>query len=56
MNKFGKMVGKLVAAAQILAITTLAACTLSTSTTVCHATDDPANPYEEIALNKAECI
>jgi len=54
MNKFGKMMGKLVAAAQILAITTLAACTLSTSTTVCHATDDPANPYEEITVNSAE--
>ena len=55
MNKFGKMVGKLVAAAQILAITTLAACTFGAkSTTVCHATDDPANPYVEIAVTSAE--
>jgi len=54
MNKLSKMTGKLVAAAQILAITLLAACTLGTPSTVCHATGDPANPYEEITVNSAE--
>jgi hypothetical protein len=55
MNKLNKLLGKLVAAAQILAITTLAACTfLATPTTVCHATNDPTNPYEEITVNSAE--
>ena len=51
MNKLSKMTKKLVAAAQILTITLLAACTLNTPLTVCHATSDPANPYEEITVN-----
>jgi hypothetical protein len=53
MNKLRKMTVKLVAAAQILAITILSACTLSASLTVCHATGDPANPYEKITVNSA---
>jgi len=54
MNKLGKKVGKLVVAAQILAITLLTACTLGATLTVCHATGDPANPYEEITVTSAE--
>ena len=65
MNKLGKMKGALVVAAQILTMTLLAACatvgntvgtavctTVCTTTplTACHATGDPANPYEEITI------
>jgi len=50
MNKFGKMTFKLMAAAQILAITLLAACSPGTPTTACHATGDTVNPYEEITI------
>ena len=53
MNKLGKITVKLVAVAQILAITLLAACTQALPTTACHATGDPANPYEEITINSA---
>ena len=53
MNKVSKMTGKLLAAAQILVITLLAACSLNTSLTVCHATGDPANPYVEITVDRA---
>lgn len=61
MNGPGKMKGLLVAAAQILTITLLAACTTAdaavvhtagaaTPQTICHATGDPANPYIVISL------
>lgn len=57
MNKFGKITGKMVAVIQILALTLLAACatvgtTLGATTpaTACHATGDPANPYQEITI------
>jgi hypothetical protein len=53
MNKLIKMTVKLVAAAQILAIT-LAACTSGASANVCHATGDAANPYEEITIDSTE--
>ncbi|MDP2965518.1 MAG: hypothetical protein Q8N39_05690 [Pelolinea sp.] len=57
MNKLGKMTFKLAAVAQILAISLLVSCTtLSTPTTVCHATGDPANPYNGITVNSAELI
>jgi hypothetical protein len=62
MNNLSKMTVKLVAAVQILAITLLAACSNVGATTlgatagtialsnICHATGDPANPYEEITI------
>ena len=75
-NKLSTIKGKLVAAAQILAITLLAACTIpgsiaargvvgngaaasgsisdgaaTTTFTACRATGDPANPYEEIIVS-----
>ena len=54
MNKLSKMTVKLVAAAQILAITLLAACTPSAPSNVCHATGDTMNPYEEITVTSAD--
>jgi hypothetical protein len=53
MNKLSKITVKLVAAAQILAIT-LAACTSGASANVCHATGDAVNPYEEITIDSTE--
>ena len=61
MNRFGKITGKLVAVAQILALTLLAACSAVGATTgatlsdvnpatACHATGDPANPYQEVTI------
>lgn len=62
MNKQGKITGKMmVAITQILALTLLAACTTvgttagttlgdANLTTACHATGDPANPYQEITI------
>jgi len=53
MNKLGKMA----AVTQILALTLLAACSTvgttlgdATPATACHATGDPANPYQEITV------
>ena len=54
MNKLSKMMFKLVAVAQILAITLLVSCTTTIPTTVCHATGDPANPYNGITVTSAE--
>ena len=59
MNNLGKITGRLVAA--ILAITMLTGCAAggftvgkaqdaSASSTTCHATGDPENPYEEITI------
>ena len=56
MNKPGKITVKLMAVAQILAITLLAACTPGLSANACHATDDVANPYEEITVNSTELM
>jgi hypothetical protein len=53
LNKFSKMTTRLAAVTQILAITLLAACTTS-PLTVCHATGDAENPYEEITVTSAE--
>ena len=61
MNRLSKMTGRLIAVAQILALTTLAACSAvgaaSGSTlndfspaTACHATGDPTNPYQEVTI------
>jgi hypothetical protein len=50
-----KMTIKLVAVVQIFAITLLTGCALSmVPSTVCHATGDPANPYEEIKVNSTQ--
>ena len=55
MSNLGKKTIKLVALVQILAISLLTACTLSTQqVTVCHATGDPANPYQEVTVSKAQ--
>jgi hypothetical protein len=59
MNKLSKMMDKLVVIAQILAITLLTGCTpntLSIPSTICHATGDAANPYEEITFNSNDII
>ena len=55
MKKFSNTTFKMAAVFQILALTLLAACSsvggaldTTTSSTACHATGDPANPYEEI--------
>jgi hypothetical protein len=56
--KLGKAAIKFAAVFQILALT-LAACTavgLNASANVCHATSDPANPYEEISINSTELL
>lgn len=62
MNKFSKTAVKLMAITQVLALTLLAACSsvgaarlgstadTTTMSSICHATGDPANPYEEITL------
>lgn len=61
MNRFGKITGKLAAIAQILALTLLAGCGVVGTTTgatlnefnpatACHATGDPANPYQEVII------
>lgn len=57
IKKFDNLTGKLAAGIQILALTLLASCATvgsRNSSTVCHATDDPANPYEEITVSRAE--
>jgi hypothetical protein len=55
MNNPGKLISKLTACFQILAISFLAACTLSTQQlSVCHATGSPAKPYEEITATQAQ--
>jgi hypothetical protein len=61
MNKLGKITFKLALITEILALTLLAACTTvgnalgtTASSTICRATGDPANPYEEITVTNAE--
>ena len=54
MNK--KIVVKLAAVTQILALTLLAACTSGAAADACHATDDAANPYEEVTVNTTELM
>jgi len=68
INMLSKMKGKLVATGLILTITLLAACSSvgattsgvisndanTTLLTACHATGDPANPYENLTVNSAE--
>jgi hypothetical protein len=54
MNKPKMIIRKLMAVIQIFAVTLLTACVASAPITVCHATDNPANPYEEITVNNTE--
>ena len=56
MNTTSKMTFRLVAIAQIIAITLLAACTSGLSANACHATGDAANPYEEVTVNTTELV
>ena len=63
MKKFSKMMIKLLVITQILALTLLTACATvgnaldtTTSTNVCHATGDTANPYEEVTVNSTELM
>jgi hypothetical protein len=63
MNKISKMMIKLLVVTQILALTLLTACATvgnalgtTTSTNVCHATGDLANPYEEVMLDSTELV
>ena len=57
MNKISKMTIKLAAVVQILALT-LAACTAgpSLSISICHATGDTTNPYDEITSDNPELL
>lgn len=50
MNRFSKLPVKLVASISILVMVLLAGCT-SAPVTACHATGDPARPYEEITID-----
>lgn len=57
IKKFNNLTGKLTAVLQILALTLLASCATVGSRnllTVCHATGDLTNPYEEITVTRAE--
>lgn len=58
MNKLSKMTMKLMAIAPVLAITLtlLAACAPGVPLNICHATDDPANPYEQVNVTTAELL
>lgn len=57
MYKFGKIISRWTTISQILAISLLTACSVSAApTSVCHATGDAANPYEEITVNNEELI
>lgn len=54
MARFGKITGKFLAVAQILALGLLAACgAANVPASVCHATGDPANPYVQIPVDGA---
>jgi hypothetical protein len=50
------MVFKLAMTAGVLTVTVLAACTPSTPLTICHATGDPAIPYEAITVTSDDLI
>ena len=55
-KKIGNITAKFLAVTQILALTLLAACTSAASVDACHATDDAANPYEEVTVNTPELM
>ncbi|MFH1186125.1 MAG: hypothetical protein V1755_13970 [Chloroflexota bacterium] len=50
MNVRSRTTGRLLAAAQILGLAVLAACTPGYPATLCHVTGDESNPYELIAI------
>lgn len=50
MNQLKKTTGRLLGVAPILAMLVLAACAPGQPATLCHATGDAANPYEQIAI------
>lgn len=51
MNEKSKKMSLLAAGILILAMALLAGCNSNTPVTACHFTGDPANPYEEIAID-----
>lgn len=57
MNIFGMTARKGMTVAQIFVVTLLAACAVTPpSTSVCHATGDPANPYQEVTVTDTELV
>ena len=55
MNKISKVTFKPMMAVLVIAAFLLASCAnLSFPVTVCHATDDPENPYSEVSVGSAE--
>jgi hypothetical protein len=51
MKKHNKVTIRLAAFMAIFTMALLAGCTLSTPVNACHATGDPANPYQEITID-----
>jgi len=51
MNKKSKTLIRVVAFLQIFVLALLAGCTLNTPVNACHATGDPANPYQEVIID-----
>jgi len=51
MKKYSKKIVTLVAFVSIAAMALLASCNIPTPVTACHATGDPANPYEQITID-----
>jgi hypothetical protein len=55
MNKKSKAVSNVIAVSLVVAIAILSGCaTLTFPTAVCHANDDPTNPYTAITVNNAD--
>jgi hypothetical protein len=55
-KKSGGITLKLAAVTQILALLIAACAAVGTPANVCHATGDPANPYEEITIDSPELL
>jgi hypothetical protein len=55
-KKSGGITLKLVALSQILALLVAACAAVGSPANVCHATGDPANPYEEITIDSTELL
>ena len=51
VNKPIKLMFKLVVVAQVLVLALLAGCNGAVPTAVCHATGDPATPYQEVTVD-----
>ena len=54
MNKTGKKTFNLASVTLMVMMSLLAACTSGAPTSFCHATDDAANPYEEITIDTVD--